>query len=177
MSSDERDDSTVFHAPPVPAGVPWPETGSSRVEVDLAAVSHPGLVRENNQDHCLVVRFGRSLETLHTNLPADLVPARAEEVGYGLAVADGMGGPVGGEVASQLAITTLVNLALQTPDWNFGVTPEDTERRMQRLADRWRGVQEVLRERGRSDPALGRMGTTMSVAVSLSTCLLIGHVG
>jgi protein phosphatase len=34
-----------------------------------------------------------------------------------------------------------------------------------------------MREQGRSDPALGQMGTTLSVAVSLGTHLIIGHVG
>jgi len=159
MSSDpSNDDASVYPASPAPAETPWPETGSSRVEVDLAAVSHRGLVRQNNEDHYLVVRFSRSMETLLTNLPADRIPARAEEVGYGLAVADGMGGPVGGEVASQLAVTTLISLALHTPDWIFGISPEDTERRMQRMADRWRRVQEAVRERGRSDPSWGRWG-------------------
>jgi serine/threonine protein phosphatase PrpC len=43
--------------------------------------------------------------------------ARSEEIGYGMVVADGMGGTEGGEVASRLAITTMMNLILQLPDW------------------------------------------------------------
>jgi protein phosphatase len=178
MNSDTSDDDTVeFPAAAVPPDALWPETGSSKVEVDLAAVSDRGLVRENNQDHYLVVRIGRSLETLLTNLLAAQVPAQAEEVAFGLVVADGMGGPAGGEVASQLAITTLVSLALHTPDWVLGIRPKDTMRRMQRMEDRWRRVQEALRQRGDREPALGQMGTTMSAAVSLGTRLVVGHVG
>jgi protein phosphatase len=178
MNGDRTDDDTVeVPAAPVPPDALWPDTGSSQVEVDLAAVSDRGLVRENNQDHYLVVRVGRSLETLFTNLLADQVPTRAEEVAYGLVVADGMGGPAGGEVASQLAITTLVSLALHTPDWVLGVRPKDTRRRMQRMEERWRRVQEALRQRGAREPALGQMGTTMSAAVSLGTRLVVGHVG
>jgi protein phosphatase len=178
MKSDKSDDDTVdFRAAPVPPDALWPETGSSKVEVDLAAVSDRGLVRENNQDHYLVVRIGRSLQTVLTNLLAAQVPAQAEEVAYGLIVADGMGGPAGGEVASQLAITTLVSLALHTPDWVLGIRPQDTRRRMQRMEERWRRVQEALRQRGDREPALGQMGTTMSAAVSLGTRLVVGHVG
>jgi protein phosphatase len=178
MNSNKSDDDTVeFPAAPVPSDPLWSETGSSQVEVDLAAVSDRGLERENNQDHYLVVRLGRSLETLLTNLSAAQVPARAEEVAYGLVVADGMGGHVGGEVASQMAITTLVSLVLQTPDWVFGVRPEDTRRMVQRMEERWRRIQEALRQRGDREPALGRMGTTMSVAVSLGVRLVVGHVG
>jgi protein phosphatase len=167
----------MLPATPVPADALWPETGSARVEVDLAAVSHRGLVRGNNEDHYLIVRFGRSLETLLTNLPAGQVRPRVAEVGYGLAVADGMGGRAGGEVASRLAINTLVSLALHTPDWDLGVRPEDALRRMQRMEERWRRVQEVLCEQGQRDPLLGAMGTTMSVAVSLGASLIIGHIG
>src|SRR6516165_10235673 len=170
MNSNMSDDDTVEHpAAPVPPDPLWPETGSSQVQVDLAAVSDRGLVRENNQDHYLVVRIGRSLETLLTNLSATQVPARAEEVAYGLVVADGTGGPAAGEVASRLAITTLVSLALHTPDWVLGIRPRDTRRRVQRMEERWGRVQEALRQRGNREPALGQMGTTMTAAVSLGT--------
>jgi serine/threonine protein phosphatase PrpC len=137
MDSDKSDEDTEeWQVGPVQPQARWPETGSSRVVVDLAAVSDRGLVRENNQDRYLVVRISRSMERLLTNLQADQVPARAEEVGYGFVVADGMGGPTGEEVASQMAISTLVNLALHEPDWVFGISPEDTRRRVQRMAKR-----------------------------------------
>ena len=178
MNSDKNDEDTEEpQVPPVQPEALWPETGSSRVVVDLAAVSDRGLVRENNQDYYLVVRITRSMERLLTNLPADLVPGRAEEVGYGFVVADGMPGPTGGEVASQMAITTLVNLALHEPDWVFGISPEDTRRRVQRMAKRWERVQEAIRARGEREPALGQMGTTMIAVVSLGSRLVIGHVG
>src|SRR5262245_56011602 len=118
----------------------WPDTGSARVQVELAALSDRGLVRANNEDHYLVVRFGRALETVLTNLPADQVPARAEEVGYGLVVADGMGGPAAGEVASGTAIRTLISLVLHTPDWVLGTAEPDTQRVMERMAERLREV-------------------------------------
>jgi protein phosphatase len=177
MKSDKSDEDTVDFPAPVPPDALWPETGSSRVRVDLAAVSDRGLVREHNQDHYLLLRIGRSLETLLTNLPVNEVPAREEEVAYGLVVADGMGGRVGGEVASRLAITTLVSLALHTPDWVLGIHPRDTRRRLQRMEERWGRVQEALRQRGDREPALGQMGTTMIAAVSLGTRLVVGHVG
>jgi protein phosphatase len=178
MNSDKSDEETEeWQVAPVQPEALWPETGSSRVVVDVAAVSDRGLVRENNQDHYLVVRIRRTMERLLTNLRADQVPARAEEVGYGFVVADGLGSPMGGEVASQMAIGTLINLALQEPDWVFGISLDDTSRRVQRMAKRWERVQEAIRARGDRDPALGQMGTTMIAAVSLGTRLVIGHIG
>jgi protein phosphatase len=178
MNSDKSDeDPEEWRAVSAQPEALWPETGSSRLVVDLAAVSDRGLVRENNQDHYLVMRFRRLMERLLTNLLVDQVPARAEEVGYGFVVADGMGGPTGGEVTSQMAISTLVNLALHKPDWVFGTSPEDTRSRVQRMAKRWVRVQEAIRARGEQEPALGQMGTTMIAAVSLGTRLVIGHVG
>ena len=178
MHSDKSDDGTPdVPLAPVPPEALWPETGSSRVVVDLAAISDRGLVRENNQDHYLVMCFRRSMERLLTNLPADQVPARADEVGYGFVAADGMGGPTGGVVASQTAISTLISIALHESDWVFGISPEDTRRRVQRMAKRWERVQEAMRARGDREPALGQMGTTMVAAVSLGTRLVIGHIG
>jgi protein phosphatase len=178
MNSDKNDKQTEgLHGAQDPPAALWPETGSSRVVVDVAAVSDRGLVREENEDHYLVVCVRRSIETLLTNLLETPVSARADEVGYGFVVADGMGGPTGGEVASQMAISTLVNLALHEPDWVFGISPEDTKRRVQRMAQRWELVQAAIRARGNREPALGQMGTTMISAVSLGTRLVIGHVG
>jgi serine/threonine protein phosphatase PrpC len=161
--------------PPPDAGAP--PTDSALVRVDLAARSHQGLVRPNNEDHFLVLRFGRTLERLLTNLPDHQVPVRSEEVGYGMLVADGMGGAAAGELASQLAISTLVDLALRTPDWIFGTGEQLSERVERRMAERYRQVDAALREEAESDPRLAGMGTTMTLAYSLGARLFIGHIG
>ena len=108
-SGRSNDDTADLPALPAEHRV---ETGSARIVVDHAAVSDSGRVRKNNQDHFAILRITRTMERLATNVPPGHVPARAEEIGYGFVVADGMGGTRGGEVASQLAISTLVSLAL-----------------------------------------------------------------
>jgi PPM family protein phosphatase len=154
-----------------------PRAASSVVQVDLAALSHPGKVRPNNEDHFLVVRFNRALQTVLTNLPEGLIPLRAEEVGYGMVVADGMGGMAAGEVASRLAIRTLINLTLATPDWILTRGGPEIERVMQRMAERYRRVDAALREEARADPSLSGMGTTMTLACSVGADLILAHVG
>jgi protein phosphatase len=178
MSDDTSKVDTVEIPLPGPSSrVLGPETGSARAQVDLAALSHQGLVRHANEDHYLVLRFGRTLETVQISLPADQLPARFEEVGYGLLVADGLGGVAGGERASRTAISALVSLVLHTPDWVLSTEPQAAEEAMRRTAARYRRIHEALRKQGRADPALARMGTTMTLACSLGPSLIIGHVG
>ena len=90
-------------------------------------------------------RFGRALQTLLTNLPEGLVPSQFEEMGYGMVVADGMGGRAAGEIASQMAISTLVALALDTPDWILGESKPETDRVLQRMKERYQRVDAVYR--------------------------------
>jgi hypothetical protein len=56
----------------------------ANVNVDLGALSHQGHVRENNEDSYLVLRFGRSLENLLTNLEDDLLEQSYTITGYGM---------------------------------------------------------------------------------------------
>jgi protein phosphatase len=150
---------------------------SSLVRVDLGARSHPGHHRPNNEDHFLVTRIGRTLETLITSLPAGDVPARSEEVNYVMIVADGMGGHAAGEIASRLAISALISLALDVPDWILKVDEDHAREIKRRSRKRFQRIGAMLVERGRRDPALSGMGTTLTVARSLGRDLLIAHVG
>src|SRR5438874_8329987 len=136
MSPSRPEETGESAAPPSSSGVQAPPTSSSRVLVDLAAQSHQGLVRGNNEDHYLVVRFERALETLLTNLPEGSIPNRSAEIGYGMLVADGMGGRAAGELASQMAISALVNLVLHTPDWILRLGEQEIEVVLQRMTQR-----------------------------------------
>ena len=150
---------------------------SSLVRVDIAAQSHPGRVRANNEDQFLVTKLERSHETMLSSLPPGDVPERAEEVNYVMIVADGMGGHAAGEVASRLAISALVSLVLDLPDWIFKVDDEgapEIERRARKLVQQ---VSSLLVERGRQDAALRGMGSTLTAARSYGRDLLIVHVG
>src|SRR6266487_134650 len=92
-------DTDEYAVPASPGEISPPAAVSANVHVDLAARTHQGKVRENNEDHYLVTRVERSFQAMMTNLPEGLIPKRFTEVGYGMLVADGMGGRAGGEVA------------------------------------------------------------------------------
>lgn len=146
-------------------------------DVDVFGISHKGLVRETNQDHFLVVRAARSLETVFTNLTETQPGESFEESGYGLIVADGVGGEAAGEFASRKAIYTLLNLVLHTPDWEFRWGPKERNAVLWRLKDRFRSVNEALVRDAAAQASLSGMCTTMTAAVTYGHDAIVGHIG
>ena len=148
------------------------------LDVDLGAATHQGHVRKNNEDHYLVMRFRRSLENLLTNLDEHILDHSYTLTGYGMLVADGIGGMAGGEVASRLALTKLVRLLVDTPDWIMWLKrADDVNHVLQRMSERFLQIDKSLREKAKSDVTLHGMGTTLTVAATLGNDLVIGHIG
>jgi protein phosphatase len=150
---------------------------SPPVRVDVSGLSHPGKVRSRNEDHFIVMRIGRYLETVLTTLPAGEVPERADEAGYALVVADGMGGHADGELASRMAISGLVKLVLAMPDWIFRLdarVARDATRRSKRRVKR---LNSLLIEHGRRAEQSRGMGTTLTAARIMGDDLHVVHVG
>jgi protein phosphatase len=112
-----------------------------------------------------------------SNLPEGDVPSRFDDSGYALMVADGMGGAAGGEVASRMAISTLVNVFLDVPDWIMKPDDERAEEVMRRAALYYQQVDSALAEHVKQKPELSGMGTTMTVGYSLGAELFLVHVG
>ena len=166
-STDGRHPGDVAPGPPF----------SSLIRIDVDARSHPGHHRTNNEDHFLVARLDRTLQTLITSLPAGDVPEQTGEVNYVMVLADGMGGHAAGEVASRMAISALISLALEVPDWIFKVDEEHALEIERRARTRVQEVGALMVERGQREVALRGMGTTLTAVRSLGRDLLITHVG
>ena len=149
----------------------------SMVKVDFGALSHAGKVRKNNEDHFLVTRLGRSIEPLMTNMPAGQLPERLAEYGYGMLVADGMGGAAAGEVASRMAINLLVKLIIDTAKWGRRIDEQEAEALMQRLDNYYNAIHSELVRQGAIDPSIAGMGTTLTVAYSFCSDLFVAHAG
>jgi protein phosphatase len=154
------------------------QDSGAAMAVDLAAATHKGHVRGNNEDHYLVVRFRRTLENLYSNLNKGMLASSYDLAGYGLLVADGLGGMAAGEVASRTALTRLVELVVETPDWMLDVKEaKHLETIQQRMTDRFLMIDETIREQADRDATLSGMGTTLTVAANLGKDLVIGHIG
>jgi protein phosphatase len=147
------------------------------VQVDVSGLSHPGKVRARNEDHFLVTRIGRYVETVITSLPAGALNQRTEEVGYAMILADGMGGHAGGELASRMAITGLVKLAFARPDWIFRLDETVAADLTERSQQRFRDLNTLLINRGERDGDLRGMGTTLTAIRNMGRHLHIVHVG
>lgn len=173
------DHNSEFDDKKTPPDETPPPPFSSRVNVDFYGMTDKGRVRTRNEDHFLIVRCGRAVETVLTSLTEEeTMPGELyEETGYGMIVADGVGGVVGGEVASRQAIYTLLGLALHTPDWQFRWGAKERNAVMFRMRDRFRRVNAALLRDAAVHVSRGGMWTTMTAALTHGTDLVIGHIG
>jgi len=146
--------------------------------IDIAGATHKGHVRQINEDHYLIFRFGRSLENLMSNLPDGVLQRDYELNGHGMFVADGMGGMAAGDVASRMAVAGFIKLIVDTPDWILSLEKEQNLKEvLQRMTQRFLRVDEAIKQEARQDPTRRGMGTTLTVAGTLGNNLVVGHVG
>lgn len=109
------------------------------------AISHQGLLRSNNEDRFLVMEL--------------------DDGALLLAVADGMGGRAGGEIAAQLTVDSLSAFVMQ---------PGDAARQLGRQV---LAANEKVSLKGRSDKNLKDMGCTVTVALLQQDQMFWAQVG
>jgi PPM family protein phosphatase len=146
------------------------------VRVESGAATHPGLVRANNEDHYTVVERRRTRSVLLTNLPDGFLPP-ADDTGYTLVVADGMGGRAFGELASALVLRTAWDLGGRAVKWTWIVTDREVEDLKERLELIFRQMDQALRDLGRAEPDCAGMGTTLTGAYTVGPDAFVAHVG
>jgi serine/threonine protein phosphatase PrpC len=84
-------------------------------ELDFFGLTHPGLVREGNQDHYLVSTLHKTARVRATSLPnPELFELPSQRIASFGMVADGVGGHHGGETASRAAIETIAEYVKET---------------------------------------------------------------
>jgi PPM family protein phosphatase len=146
------------------------------VKVTFGALSHPGKVRPNNEDHYLVVQRRRSRTVLLTNLPGEVTDPAEDNV-YVLAVADGIGGSAFGELASRFALHNAFDLGHSAVKWVFRITEQEIKDLKEQLEAILQLVHRGLVARGNADPSLEGMGTTLTGAYLIGLDAFIAHVG
>src|SRR5262245_57902620 len=74
-------------------------------EVDVYGLTHPGLVRKENQDHFAICALQKLLVVVNTSLPdPGVLQESSERLAFLAMVADGVGGGLKGEEASRMGL-------------------------------------------------------------------------
>ncbi|MDO5732688.1 MAG: Stp1/IreP family PP2C-type Ser/Thr phosphatase [Eubacteriales bacterium] len=124
-----------------------------RIHIDFVSGTDRGLVRMNNEDACLV--------------------AQLEKKGYCIVVlADGMGGHRKGDIASRLAVNSVIERLYQELEAD---DPEEGIRRKIVEATERANVKVYLESV--ADESMSGMGTTLLVAVVHDGVIQIGNIG
>ena len=152
------------------------DTSERRLRFQFGAATHQGLVRSNNEDHFAVVRRRRVSELIKSNLGRDDL-ILADDSAYGMVVADGMGGPKFGELASRIALQRMFELAQQATSWVTRLTDLDNQQIRERVDAYVKKIQATLRGQIQADSELAGMGTTWTSAHLLSPHALVVHIG
>lgn len=85
-----------------------PQPPKTPVHVDAAGLTHTGKRRDENEDHFIIASFEKTMQLHDTNLADRTVLDRLQRPPARLfVVADGVGGKIGGEVASSITIETI----------------------------------------------------------------------
>jgi len=153
------------------------EPASALVRADIAARSDRGRILKDNDDHYLVVRLGRSEETIHTSLTRRDVPYRFDEYAYAAVVADGIGGDGAGAVAARLAVTTLAQLELRFGQWSMRIDPEVAADIMDRSRWFYDRAHEAVRRWQGAHQEVGPIAAAVTAIYSAGTDLFVAHVG
>lgn len=150
--------------------------GPARVSVEVGAETHAGKVRANNEDNFLVAKLAKSMRICRTSLPEDWSTRFADEEGFLMVVADGMGGAAAGEKASRLAVETIESFVLNVVKWFLHLGSDETAL-LGELRRAFERADASVIEKARVDPRLQGMGTTLTMAYSVGTDLFLVHAG
>ncbi len=134
--------------------------------VETHAASHIGRVRKGNEDNYLLLNISDAKSWTSSQEDGEfVVESQKFEIdanGIVMAVSDGMGGALAGEVASTMAVETVSEKMLD-PDSDETLTPEQQDHYLiSRLYNATVFANFLIHEQGRTDPQFQGMGATFT---------------
>ena len=154
-----------------------PHSARPRVRLEIAAVSHPGLCRDNNEDNFLAARMSDTMEIETTSLASFGGIRGTEDGGYLLVVADGMGGVEGGERASALAVESIESFFRDQSRSLLQLERTDETALLEELKASVARADCAVFEAATADSKLAGMGTTLTMAFGIAESFVFLHVG
>jgi protein phosphatase len=109
-------------------------------------------------------------------LPAGFL-APADDTGYVMGVADGMGGHAFGELASMLVLRTGWEQSPTNINWNWIITDSQVQELKEKVEIIFRRMDEALLLKAREQPDCRGMGTTLTAAYTIGREAFVAHVG
>jgi serine/threonine protein phosphatase PrpC len=134
--------------------------------VEIHATSHVGRVRRGNEDNYLLLNITRSKAWTSSQEAGEFViesqKFEIDDNGVVMAVSDGMGGALAGEVASKMAVESVCE-KLINDDVDATLTPEEYNQNLiTKLYNATVYANYMIHQQGRSDPQYQGMGATFT---------------
>jgi serine/threonine protein phosphatase PrpC len=149
---------------------------STHLGVTAFGITHPGKVRESNEDQFLIAELSKRMRVWQTSLPEPKLQV-GEDRAHLLLVADGMGGHQAGERASAIAVAAIEQFTLNTFRWFFAPDSPGAQKVLAQFQLALSHADAKVFEEAAENPALEGMGTTLTMAFQLGAQLCIVHVG
>lgn len=146
------------------------------IQLNIAALTHLGKKRKENQDHYAVIRRNRTQEVLQSDLPWENIP-NVEDESHLLVVADGIGGTAFGELASRLVIQKIWELTSVSASWVMRFSDLDSQQVRERLQTLSDEVQAHLDRESQGSQLRLDMVTTLTTAYIMGQDAIISHIG
>jgi len=168
---------TQISARPAPQnGSTTPGALSRPLTVESFGLTDPGRKRPTNQDQFVIATLMRALWIRQSSLPQATV-RYADDRGHIFIVADGMGGVVGGEKASALAVGAVEEFLLNALRWLLSLDGSEEMSVLRDFKAALRSADACVYGAAANNPGLRGMGTTLTMAYSLDDELFVAHVG
>lgn len=134
--------------------------------VEIYATSHIGRVRKGNEDNYLLLHLTNAKSWTSAQSADEFTiesqKFEIDEHGIVLAVSDGMGGALAGEVASKMAVETVSERLLHS-DPEKTLSPNNYEESLiAKLYDATISANYIIHQQGRTDPQFQGMGATFT---------------
>ena len=133
-------------------------------EIDVYALTHPGKVRTENQDHFLVCSLRKQVVVHMTSHPeVSQLPIGTERLAFLAMVADGVGGGVRGEEASRLALESVTQYVSRSMRCYYSAEAAGDRDFSVALEKAALQCHAYLLRRGKEDPEFQGMATTLTL--------------
>jgi serine/threonine protein phosphatase PrpC len=150
---------------------------ATQVVIDSFGQTDPGKVRQGNEDHFVIATVRKSVEIRYTSLADDAVARRlGRATGHLFAVADGVGGRPEGDLASERAVTALLDYIVSAAECFQGLDTTREDALLVKLEETVLGVHDALvRDYGGVNARLP--ATTLTMALLVWPRAYLVHVG